>query len=76
MVNPRLLQRIRDNDPTLTSIDLGINRSEIGDAGAEQLARALQTNTAPASLELPLPCYHPGIAWTLQRERLMAHKFS
>jgi len=45
-----LLQRIRDNDPTLTILDLKNN--QIGPAEAEVLAIALQSNTAVTRLNL------------------------
>ena len=45
-----LLQRIKNNDPLLLSIDLSFN--EIGDSEADALADALTTNTVVKSLDL------------------------
>ena len=46
----RLLQRIRANDPTLTTIDLSWNH--IGEAGAQALAEALKINTSVTTIAL------------------------
>ena len=48
--NATLLQRIRDNDPTLTSLDLTHNKIGVDDARA--IAEALKTNTTVKSLDL------------------------
>ncbi len=44
-----LLARIKGNDQTLTSIDLGHNK--IGDEGAKALATALEKNQTITSIE-------------------------
>ncbi len=49
-VFPEILQRIADNDPTLTSLDLEFN--PIGDEEVKSLACALSTNTTLTSLKL------------------------
>ena len=46
----QLLQRIRANDPTLTTIDL--YRKNIGSCGAQAMAEALKTNTSVKSIYL------------------------
>ena len=45
-----VLQRLRENDPTITNLDL--TRNDINDQGAEALAAALQHNTTLTSLDL------------------------
>jgi hypothetical protein len=61
-ISAETLQRIRDNDPTLTSLNLVDN--QITDAEAQALAVALRTNTTLTSLNLmvnysaPLPPDH------------------
>jgi hypothetical protein len=47
-ITPELLKRIRENDPTLTSISLGYN--QISDAGAKDLAEALKVNKTLTSM--------------------------
>ncbi len=49
-ISEELLQRIRDNDSTLTSLDLRDN--QIGVEGAQALASALKHNTTLAELNL------------------------
>jgi len=49
-ISEELLQKIRENDPTLTSLDLGGN--QIGPAEAQALATALKTNITLKSLNL------------------------
>ena len=46
----QLIQKIANNDPSLTSLDLEDN--DIGDDGANALAQALETNTSLTSLNL------------------------
>ena len=49
-ISEGLLQRIRENDPTLTSLNLSYN--QIGPEEVQALANALQNNTALTSLNL------------------------
>jgi serine/threonine protein kinase/Ran GTPase-activating protein (RanGAP) involved in mRNA processing and transport len=48
--NTELLERIRNNDPGLTSLDLADN--QIGDAGVKELSAALKENRILTSLDL------------------------
>ena len=49
-VDKQLLERIRNNDPTLTSLSLYGNK--IGDAGVKDLVDALKDNRTLTSLDL------------------------
>ena len=49
-MNEELIQRIRENDPTLTSID--VQYYDIGPEGAQALADALQVNKTLTSINL------------------------
>ncbi len=49
-ISEELLQRIRDNDPTLT--DLNLTGNEIGSTGATAIATALENNITLKSLDL------------------------
>jgi len=50
MLDEQLLERIRENDPTLTTIDLG--GSYIGDEGAKALTEALKVNQSLTEIDL------------------------
>ena len=45
-----ILERIRNNDPTLTALDLG--NKNIGDLGAQALAEVLKVNTNLKNINL------------------------
>ena len=51
-ISAELLQRIRDNDPTLTSVNLFSFANKIGDEEVQEIAAALQHNTTLTSINL------------------------